>query len=206
MQGLFRSPEFCSRPYWDAVALTEAFERFCAGEVEPSQIFWRAINTEIWHRVFFDHDGSSRLGAIPDVHFTRIGDDWMAQRSEAAADALARFAPNPPHHLFAQSLVDGSANGKVYARIPVRTQLFVPGDSLDAGLRAQVGQYHRASSGVPQVPCRRASDPACSTSQGATPTASPAASSSRSATTTLSCPPDGRSGSWRRPDARRNAT
>ena len=135
VQGLFRSPEFCSRPYWDAVALTEAFERFCAGEVEPSQIFWRAINTEIWHRVFFDHDGSSRLGAIPDVHFTRIGDDWMAQRSEAAADALARFAPNPPHHLFAQSLVDGSANGKVYARIPVRTQLFVPGDSLDAGLR-----------------------------------------------------------------------
>ena len=135
VQGLFRSPQFCSRPYWDAVALTEAFERFCAGEVEPSQIFWRAINTEIWHRVFFDHDGSSRLGATPDVHFTRIGDDWMAQRSEAAADALARFAPNPPHHLFAQSLVDGSANGKVYARIPVRTQLFVPGDSLDAGLR-----------------------------------------------------------------------
>jgi len=66
------------------------------------------------------------------VHFTRIGDDWMAQRSEAAADALARFAPNPPHHLFAQSHVDE----KVYARIPVRTQLFVTGDSLEAGLRA----------------------------------------------------------------------
>jgi asparagine synthase (glutamine-hydrolysing) len=131
VQGLFRSPQFCARPYWDAAALAEAFDRFCAGEVEPSQIFWRAINTEIWHRVFFDHDGSSRLGATPDEHFTRIGDDWMAQRSEAAADALARFAPNPPHHLFAQSHVDA----KVYARIPVRTQLFVPGDSLESGLR-----------------------------------------------------------------------
>lgn len=131
VQGLFRSPQFCARPYWDAVALTEAFDRFCAGEVEPSQIFWRAINTEIWQRVFFDHDGSSRLGATPDAHFTRIGDDWMAQRSDAAADALARFAPNPPHHLFAQSHVDR----KVYARIPVRTRLFVTGDSLEAGVR-----------------------------------------------------------------------
>jgi len=81
--------------------------------------------------VFFDHDGGSRLGATPDEHFTRIGDDWMARRSEAAADALARFAPNPPHHLFAQSHIDA----KVYARIPVRTQLFVPGDSLESGLR-----------------------------------------------------------------------
>jgi asparagine synthase (glutamine-hydrolysing) len=130
VQGLFRSPQFCARPYWDAAALAEAFDRFCAGEVEPSQIFWRAINTEIWHRVFFEHDGGSRLGATPSEHFTRIGDDWMAARSAAAADALARFAPNPPHHLFAQS----TANGEIYARIPVRTQLFVQGDSLEQGV------------------------------------------------------------------------
>ena len=67
VQGLFRSPQFCDRPYWDAAALADTFERFCAGEVEPSQIFWRAINTEIWMRVFFDHDGGSRLGAAPDA-------------------------------------------------------------------------------------------------------------------------------------------
>ena len=60
VQGLFRSPQFCARPYWDAAALADAFDRFCDGEVEPSQIFWRAINTEIWMRVFFDHDGASR--------------------------------------------------------------------------------------------------------------------------------------------------
>ncbi len=131
IQGLFRSPQFCARPYWDAAALAEAFERFCAGEVEPSQIFWRAINTEIWLRVFFDTDGASRLGAAPDQSFTSIGDDWAARTSDAAADVLARFTPNPSHHLFATS----HADGRVYARVPVRTKLFVAGDSLEAGVR-----------------------------------------------------------------------
>src|SRR4051812_48139252 len=55
VQGLYRSPQFCERPYWNAPALADTSDRFCAGEVEPSQIFWRAINTEIWMRVFFDH-------------------------------------------------------------------------------------------------------------------------------------------------------
>jgi asparagine synthase (glutamine-hydrolysing) len=131
IQGLFRSPQFCARPYWEAAALAEAFERFCAGEVEPSQIFWRAINTEIWLRVYFDGDGSSRLGAEPELSFTRIGDEWAARTGGAAADALARFTPNPSHHLFATSHADGRA----YARVPVRTRLFVAGDSLEAGVR-----------------------------------------------------------------------
>ena len=83
-------------PYWDAAALADTFERFCAGEVEPSQIFWRAINTEIWMRVFFDHDGGSRLGAAPGSHFTRIGDEWLAARNERAAAALAQFSAARP--------------------------------------------------------------------------------------------------------------
>src|SRR5206468_4714760 len=29
VQGLFRSPQFCERPYWVAAALATAFERFC---------------------------------------------------------------------------------------------------------------------------------------------------------------------------------
>jgi asparagine synthase (glutamine-hydrolysing) len=131
IQGLFRSPEFCARPYWNAAALAAAFDRFCAGEVEPSQIFWRAINTEIWLRVFFDHDGGSRHGAAPERHFTGIGDEWVAAAGEGAAAALAAFSPHDQRHLFARSSVDG----KVYARAPIRTRLFVGGDSLDAGLR-----------------------------------------------------------------------
>ena len=77
--------------------------------MEPSQIFWRAINTEIWMRVFFDHDGRSRAGDAPGEHFTRVGDEWLAVRNERAAAALAQFTPHEQRHLFAQSTVDGRA-------------------------------------------------------------------------------------------------
>jgi asparagine synthase (glutamine-hydrolysing) len=130
-QGLFRSPQFCERPYWDAPAMAATFDRFCAGEVEPSQIFWRAINTELWLRVFFDHDGTTRLGDAPAEHFTRVGDAWLAARNEQAASALAQFTPHGQRHLFARS----SVNGLDYARAPIRTKLFSSGDSLGAGLQ-----------------------------------------------------------------------
>jgi asparagine synthase (glutamine-hydrolysing) len=130
VQGLFRSPQFCERPYWDAAALADTFDRFCSGEVEPSQIFWRAINTELWMRVFFDHDGGSRLGAAPASHFARVGDEWLATRSERAKAALAQFTPHDQRHLFARSAVDGHD----YARAPIRTRLFASGDSLEDGL------------------------------------------------------------------------
>ena len=130
IQGIFRSPQFCARPYWDAPALADAFERFCAGEVEPSQIFWRAINTEIWMRVFFDHDGGSRHDAAPAAHFTRVGDEWVAAPPASGRGALDN-SPHDQRHLFARSHVDG----RVYARAPIRTRLFVAGDSLLDGLR-----------------------------------------------------------------------
>ncbi len=130
VQGLFRSPQFAARPYWDAGALADAFDRFCEGRVEPSQIFWRAINTEIWLRVFFGADGASRLGAAPEHHFTEIGDEWVASRAPAARGALDQFVPNPGCHLFARSSVDG----RTYARAPVKTRLFVAGDSLTDGV------------------------------------------------------------------------
>jgi asparagine synthase (glutamine-hydrolysing) len=130
VQGLFRSPQFCERPYWDAAAVADTFDRFCAGEVEPSQIFWRAINTEIWMRVFFDHVGNSRLGEAPGEHFARVGDEWLASRNERAEAARAQFAPHDQRHLFARSTVDG----RDYARAPIRTRLFSSGDSLLDGL------------------------------------------------------------------------
>jgi asparagine synthase (glutamine-hydrolysing) len=131
VQGLFRSPQFAARPYWDADVLAEAFDRFCDGEIEPSQVFWRAINTEIWLRVFFGATGATRAGEAPTEHFTAVGDAWVAHGSPAARAIVDRFAPNPQRHLFARSSVDGCT----YARIPVRTQLFVAGDSLAAGVK-----------------------------------------------------------------------
>jgi asparagine synthase (glutamine-hydrolysing) len=131
VQGLFRSPQFCARPYWDAAALADAFERFCADEVEPSQIFWRAVNTEIWLRVFFDGDGCSRRGAAPDESFSSVGDEWVGARSKEARALLDRYSAHAQRHLFARSFADG----RVYARVPVRTRLFVARDSLLEGLR-----------------------------------------------------------------------
>jgi asparagine synthase (glutamine-hydrolysing) len=130
IQGLFRSPQFVARPYWDAAALSAAFDRFCAGEIEPSQIFWRAINAEIWLRVFFTPDGDSRLGAAPVDGFTRVGDEWLAATRPAARAALDRFTPHDQRHLFARSTVDG----RDYARAPIHTRLFAAGDSLADGL------------------------------------------------------------------------
>jgi asparagine synthase (glutamine-hydrolysing) len=135
VQGLFRSPQFATRPYWDADALADAFDRFCAGDVEPSQIFWRAINTEVWLRVFFGDDGSTRRGAPPVDHFTTVGDAWVARQSPEAAALHARFTPNAHRHLFARSSVDG----RTYARIPVGTRLFVAGDSLEGGVKEALG-------------------------------------------------------------------
>ncbi|MET0628419.1 MAG: asparagine synthase (glutamine-hydrolyzing) [Acidimicrobiia bacterium] len=131
VQGLFRSPQFCARPYWDADALATSFERFCAGDVEPSQIFWRAINTEVWLRVFFDADGATRRGEAPAEHFSAVGDAWVAHQSSDGEAALAQFPPNPQRHLFARSSIDE----RTYARAPIRTKLFVSGDSLEAGLK-----------------------------------------------------------------------
>ena len=144
IQGLFRSPQFCARPYWDATALADAFERFCAGEVEPSQIFWRAVNTEIWLRVFFDPEGQSRRGAAPEKHFTRVGDEWVARQTADARAALERFVPNAQRHLFARSDVDGVT----YARIPVRTRLFVAGDSLETGLKDALDEVELAGGDI----------------------------------------------------------
>jgi F420-0:gamma-glutamyl ligase-like protein len=45
--------------------------------------------------------------------------------------ALAAFTPHDQRHLFARSSVDG----RDYARAPIRTRLFVGGDSLVDGLR-----------------------------------------------------------------------
>ena len=52
-------------------------------------------------------------------------------RTNAAAAALAQFSAHDQRHLFARSTVDG----RDYARAPIRTRLFVGGDSLLDGLR-----------------------------------------------------------------------
>ncbi|MEO8511009.1 MAG: asparagine synthase (glutamine-hydrolyzing) [Chloroflexota bacterium] len=58
-EELVRSESFASRPYWNGAAVASAFTAALDGEGEESLFFWRAINTELWLRVFFDRDGST---------------------------------------------------------------------------------------------------------------------------------------------------
>ena len=127
IQSLFRSPAFCARPYWNGLDVADAFRRACDGEIDDSMFFWRAINVELWLRVYFgDRSGRDlRKETLPS--FTRYGDELAARDlGDDAVSLLAASAPNPGRHLFV-STSDGT-----YARIPVRSPLISAGDDLRA--------------------------------------------------------------------------
>jgi asparagine synthase (glutamine-hydrolysing) len=138
LQGILASPSFAQRPYWRAERVREAFQRACAGELEESMFFWRAVNAEIWLRLYFD----ARLDALDDAAwhagFARRGDTAYAMTNPAAREVHDAARANPAKHLF---LTDGT--GQVLARVPVRSALVTPGDDvvavvLDALARAPV--------------------------------------------------------------------
>ena len=62
-EGLVGSESFASRPYWDGPAVLAAFRDALDGHAVESLFFWRAINVEVWLRVFFDRDGRTEPGA-----------------------------------------------------------------------------------------------------------------------------------------------
>jgi asparagine synthase (glutamine-hydrolysing) len=67
LQAILTSPSFRARPYWDAPAIARAFRRASEGRGRQSLFFWRAINAEIWLRVFIDgRDGTAAHGSAPD--------------------------------------------------------------------------------------------------------------------------------------------
>jgi asparagine synthase (glutamine-hydrolysing) len=118
VQSLFRSPAFCSRRYWDGIRIADAFRRACAGQVEESLFFWRAMNVEIWLRVFFDGDGEVQNRTAPVAGYAAMGDrETAAALDGMASTAIGSFEPNRGRHLFARSRA-----GAVYARAPVRTR------------------------------------------------------------------------------------
>jgi asparagine synthase (glutamine-hydrolysing) len=62
-EELMASESFRSRPYWDGEAVASAFRGALDGEIEESLFFWRAINLEVWLRVFFDRSERTDPGA-----------------------------------------------------------------------------------------------------------------------------------------------
>ncbi len=132
--SLLASPLFQGRKYWNAPKVLETFRGACSGKLDNSMFFWRAINTEIWLRVFFDENGQVRRQ--PPSSYTETGDkQWAlagarlaqaasAQPRPAAAAAATSTRPNAGKHLF---VVAGEG---VYARLPLRTRIVGRGDDL----------------------------------------------------------------------------
>ncbi|MCL6522798.1 MAG: asparagine synthase (glutamine-hydrolyzing) [Firmicutes bacterium] len=128
VQSLLRSPGFAARPWWDGPAVAEAFAAACEGRVEDSFFFWRALNLEIWMRLFVDPAEPPAGPADP----FRLGDRAAADGLEepARAEALGlldRHSANPRRQLLAFSPVDGGT----WARVPLRTRLVRAGDRLE---------------------------------------------------------------------------
>ncbi|TMD06290.1 MAG: asparagine synthase (glutamine-hydrolyzing) [Chloroflexi bacterium] len=136
VQGLLRSPAFCARPYWDGLALADAFDRVCDDRLEEHPFVWRALNTEAWLRVFFSPEGGARTGRLPEAGLARIGDELAPSLlgTASASAALERFQPNPGRHLFATA-----RGGAVFARAPLKSRKVAPGDDLEAAVREALG-------------------------------------------------------------------
>ena len=148
--GLYQSPSFMVRPFWRGEDVVEAFRRCCEGKVEDSWFFWRAINVESWLREYCDRpvvvegvDEAAALsapapaGVVPRGAVAAPGDALAprlvgdAARPEAER-VLTAYAPNATKHLFA------CVRGRVYARLPVKTDLVGRGDDLEELFRRQV--------------------------------------------------------------------
>src|SRR5438309_1710226 len=79
IQSLFRSPAFGARPYWNGLAVADAFRRACDGEIDDSMFFWRAINVELGLRVYFGDRKARDLRKETIPSFTRYGDELAAR-------------------------------------------------------------------------------------------------------------------------------
>ena len=137
IQGLLRSPLFCSRPYWDGLAVADSFDAICEDRLEEHPFIWRAVNVEVWLRTFFGPTGAAATGQRPEADLTRLGDlaaVEIAGTTEAAA-ALREFTPNPGHHLFMEA-----RSGGIFARAPLRSRKVGPGDDLAAALGEALGR------------------------------------------------------------------
>jgi asparagine synthase (glutamine-hydrolysing) len=147
--SIYQSPSFHARPYWKGNEVVAAFRACCKGKVEESPFFWRAANVELWLREFCDvnvvmedadveaaltapaaigprHRGEVRESADARTPALLASAGALAS-SNGAAEAqrlLDAYRPNELKHLFA------ATNGRVFARLPIRTDIVRKGDDL----------------------------------------------------------------------------
>ena len=135
VQGVMRSPAFCARPYWDGLAVADAFDGICAGRIAEHPFIWRSLNTEAWLRVFFGREGGVFTGRFPAANLSRRGDEEAVRLAgtDGARKALEEFQPNPGRHLFATA-----RGGAIYTRAPLRSPKVGPGDAIEAAIRTSL--------------------------------------------------------------------
>ena len=158
IQGLLRSPLFCSRPYWDGLAVADAFDAICEDRLEEHPFVWRTVNLEVWLRTFFGPEGGAVTGRRPEAELARLGDEAAVELAgtPAAAAALKAFRPNPGHHLFQQA-----PGGGIFARAPLRSRKVTPGDDLVDAIGEALG-----ATGVERDDVLALSEKAVAVSQG----------------------------------------
>jgi asparagine synthase (glutamine-hydrolysing) len=129
VQGIFRSPSFCARPYWDAPVVARGFKAACEGELEESPLFWRILNIEAWLRVFHGEAPMAPAGRRPaaDRLLEAAGDAECAEMLGSEAASWATIAVNNGRHVFCC----GPDGRNVYGRAPVRTPRIESGTDLE---------------------------------------------------------------------------
>ncbi|MHB1988967.1 MAG: asparagine synthase (glutamine-hydrolyzing) [Acidimicrobiales bacterium] len=127
VQGIFRSPSFCSRPYWDGPSIARAFRAVCDGELEESPFFWRVLNAEAWLRVFHGPVPLSPAGKRPQRSLAAAGDAEAAALCGGEAPSWTSVHAHEGRHIFCC----GPDGRQVYGRAPVPTPKIASGDDVE---------------------------------------------------------------------------
>ena len=129
MQSLMRSPTFRARKYWKADEVARRFAMACRGEVEESMFFWRAVNAEVWMRLYIDAQTMS-LDERSRLHgFVSRGDDAVASSLAGGAALVAAGRANWARHVFLEH------DDSVWARLPLRSELLKPGSDIAGAVK-----------------------------------------------------------------------
>jgi asparagine synthase (glutamine-hydrolysing) len=160
LQSLLRSPVCRAREYWRAPELAEAFRRACAGEVSESMFFWRAINAEVWLRVFIDGAATRIDERSYSAGFVRRADEGAAAGLHDGERVLGAAMPNFGRHVFLQS------EAGVWGRLPLRSEVLRPGDDIAEAIVACLGRLARTGLVVEDGDLLIVSEKALAISQG----------------------------------------
>lgn len=165
IQGLFRSPAFVARGIVRAPELARAFVSACDGTLEESPFFWRALNLEVWWRVFCAPEPARislegrRPQATQSIEHAGDVEAVLLAGTETAREFLEAAKPRPGRHRFCCD----DEGRRIFGRAPVRCRRIEAGDDLQQLL----GETLRADPiGLRSGDCVAVSEKAVAIAQG----------------------------------------